>query len=270
MQDLTFNQAIGTLTKEDAEKIQSVSQILHAKQLIVEEIYHRHLLSKLVFLFILFSSLYTFISTNFALEKLFPGSSSAFALIFITVVSLSFIWVVATHGCTWRHFGITTRNWQKSIKGALVATGILILISILVKTMVIELGFAKGPIFDPFNLSSNHLNNSYFNCSMIISSYIIFCPLQELIARGILQGILQRTLLINPRKRQMTAILLSNLAFAQVHLHLGLGFAAAAFIAGICWGILYARTKTLIGVSISHILFGVWGQFILGSNFLFH
>ncbi|HGC5656427.1 hypothetical protein SFB48_01050 [Legionella pneumophila] len=49
-----------------------------------------------------------------------------------------------------------------------------------------------------------------------------------------------------------------------MHTHLGLTFASLTFIAGLFWGWLFHRQKSLLGVSVSHVILGVWSLFIVG------
>ena len=63
------------------------------------------------------------------------------------------------------------------------------------------------------------------------------------------------TLLILPG---VLAIVLSNVVFSVTHLHLGWICALSSFIPGLFWGWMYYRQRSLVGVSISHVLIGVW------------
>ena len=66
------------------------------------------------------------------------------------------------------------------------------------------------------------------------------------------------------------AVLLSTLMFTQIHLHLTPGYAIAVFFPSLFWGALYARHRTLVGVSVSHILIGVYVAFFLGLPLMVH
>ena len=46
--------------------------------------------------------------------------------------------------------------------------------------------------------------------------------------------------------------------FSAAHLYVSPGLAVIAFVAGLFWGWLYARQSGLIGVSVSHVLLGLW------------
>ena len=58
--------------------------------------------------------------------------------------------------------------------------------------------------------------------------------------------------------------------FTQIHLHLTPGYAIAVFFPSLFWGALYARHRTLVGVSVSHILIGVYVAFFLGLPLMVH
>ena len=66
------------------------------------------------------------------------------------------------------------------------------------------------------------------------------------------------------------AVLLSTLMFTQIHLHLTPAYAIAVFFPSLFWGALYARHRTLVGVSVSHILIGIYVAFFLGLPLMVH
>jgi hypothetical protein len=84
---------------------------------------------------------------------------------------------------------------------------------------------------------------------------------QELVARGLLQGSLQK--MFTGALVPMRASIVANAVFSVSHQHLGLGYALAVFIPGLFWGWLYHRHGSLLGVSISHIVIGLWGTGVL-------
>ena len=87
-------------------------------------------------------------------------------------------------------------------------------------------------------------------------------PLQEFLVRGILQGTLEEFLI--GKYRVLLAILISNLIFSFIHLPLSMFMVALTFFAGLFWGWLYSRQKSILGVSISHFILGIWAESIVG------
>ena len=95
-------------------------------------------------------------------------------------------------------------------------------------------------------------------------AYALFTPAQEFITRGALQSSLQMFVGDETRGKLWSAILLSNLMFAAAHSHTSFGLAVAVLVSGLFWGWLYAKQRSLLGVSVSHFLIGVWALFIVG------
>ena len=61
-----------------------------------------------------------------------------------------------------------------------------------------------------------------------------------------------------------TAACTYRIASGQVaHTYISLEFAIATFIPGISWGWLFQKQRSLVGVSVSHALIGLWIVFIL-------
>lgn len=99
---------------------------------------------------------------------------------------------------------------------------------------------------------------------IIVFVYILFVPAQEIIARCGLQSLLDKFLYGSDVRRAVTAILASNIVFAAAHSHLNVGFAAVTFLGGLFFGWLFYRHRSIIGVSIAHIMVGGTALFVLG------
>ncbi|MCH9685562.1 MAG: CPBP family intramembrane metalloprotease [Deltaproteobacteria bacterium] len=94
--------------------------------------------------------------------------------------------------------------------------------------------------------------------------YTAFVPLQEFVSRGAVQGSLYVLLQGSSRRRWFWAIVVSNALFAVTHLHLTFAYAAAAFVGGIVWGLLFARQRSLVGPVVSHMVIGFYALHGLG------
>jgi len=97
---------------------------------------------------------------------------------------------------------------------------------------------------------------------MIILAYSIFAPLQEFLVRGCLQGSLERFLVY--KHTALMSIILANLMFGMFHLFISFYVSLVAMIGGFAWGFLYHRHKTLVGISMSHVILGVSAFNIIG------
>jgi membrane protease YdiL (CAAX protease family) len=94
--------------------------------------------------------------------------------------------------------------------------------------------------------------------------YLVLTPVQEFVARCGIQAPLYAFLQGSEFKRRGLAIVVSNLVFSAAHAHIGLAFAVATFVPGLFWGWIFARTNSLLAVSLSHFLIGGAGIFLFG------
>ena len=99
---------------------------------------------------------------------------------------------------------------------------------------------------------------------LAIAVYVVLSPFQELFCRCGLQGSIQVIRENQAGKTDWAAIIVSNLLFAAMHTHIGIGFAIAAFVPGLFWGWLYERQRSLLGVAVSHVLVGLWALYVVG------
>jgi hypothetical protein len=168
-------------------------------------------------------------------------------------------------------FGITIDNWKKIILESTILTVPFLLIIMSIKYLLITFNskFHHLSLFDPMSIFKKAADinlNVYFAA---LFGYIVFVPIQELIVRSGIQSALQKFLSGSQTKSMWSSIILSNILFAGGHSHISFGFALSVFIPGIFWGWLYAKQNSLIGVSVSHILIGVWAAFIIGFEHMF-
>ena len=97
-----------------------------------------------------------------------------------------------------------------------------------------------------------------------VGLYLLLTPIQEFVARCCLQAPLYAFLNGTEFSRRILSILVSNLVFAAAHSHISFAFAVAAFIPGLFWGWIFARTNSLIAASASHFMIGGAGIFLFG------
>ena len=158
-------------------------------------------------------------------------------------------------------FGLSLKNWKSAVKEAVIGSLGLISLGILVKWGLVSLFPHLQE--DPF-LSLNMFHAfGWGKAFMIIGIYAIFIPFQEIIIRCAVQGSLQY--FFSGRLAIAKAILTTSLMFSVLHLIADPVFAYFSLIPSIFWGILYARNPSLLGVSISHFIvgiFAIWFEFL--------
>ncbi len=185
-----------------------------------------------------------------------------------TVVSVNIIFlfaamsffVIKKGGYPFSMYGLTTDNWRQSVMES-----ILFLVPILLFLYVLKwvyLTRLSGMQEYPLISLGQHLKLSKIGLIITCLAYSLFAPVQEFIARGCFQSSFQNFL--TGKYRTLTAIVISNLMFSMTHLRISISFALVAFIPGLFWGWQYGRHKTLIGISISHIIIGLSASIFIG------
>jgi CRP/FNR family transcriptional regulator, cyclic AMP receptor protein len=189
--------------------------------------------------------------------------ASIISAIIIILFCLALVVMIRHSQLPKRIFGLTTRNWKAAIRESLAWTAVVISAMIVAKWILIRSvsRYADLPLFD-FEFTQQ----KYLGLNFLL--YGLHSPIQEFIARGVLQGSLSH--FFKGKNVAFRSVLISNALFSATHVHLLGGLLGViVFVPGLFWGWLYSRHETLIGVSISHVLIGWTGLFILNLESLF-
>lgn len=201
-----------------------------------------------------------------SLTKIVP-SNTVINLIVVVAFSIAFANVILTAKLSRREIGLTLEGWRPALRDGLLWTLPLLGLILLLKVALVAWvpAFAGQPIFDPM-AAVNHRPGAYGAWLLTVLVYAVLAPVQELLARGTLQGSIAR-ILVGPR-RDLRAILVSNMLFSTLHLYLSVTAAVMTFITGLMWGFLFARHRTLVAPAVSHLMVGFWALSILGLQAL--
>lgn len=161
------------------------------------------------------------------------------------ITLLLIIRVVMKSSLPLRSFGLTLQGWRRAAGEALVISAIVIAGLYGLKWVSLHYGF--NPVGDHAVLSLSYLDWSYL-------TYLVIAPLQEFIARGVMQGSIQR-LLVGPHTA-FWSIVITAFLFGSLHLHSSIMVSTAAVLSSFLWGWMYVRHKNLVGASLSHFLIG--------------
>jgi membrane protease YdiL (CAAX protease family) len=170
-------------------------------------------------------------------------------------------------------FGVTLRGWRPALREALAASAVVMAATVLFKWIMIssDPAYAEVPLFDIFDVTGDHGRTNAEQLQVLafsVVAYTLAGGFQELYARGMLQGQLAR--FFRPRTSSpWPAILVSNLLFASIHISWSLSLTAMSFFGGLLWGWLYSRRPTLLGVTVSHVLLGIWAGRIVNVLAIF-
>ncbi len=211
----------------------------------------RTTMGKFTLLLIIGFSLYTWVVGTASQLKELVGRTEFVTIPVIAAIAGFAYWFMKTSGYSARFFGLTLEKAGRHSAEAILFTLPLMAAAVGLKAwLVTHVASMQGePLFQMF------AGSVAFNPWLIVA-YVFFVPVQEMIYRGGLQGALEHFL--TGRWHRWYAIIGSNIIFATGHLYISPGLSLSAFVAGLFWGWLYSRQRSLVGVSISHILLGFW------------
>jgi len=165
-----------------------------------------------------------------------------------------------------REVGITLINWKRSLFEGIVFTIPIVAVSATAVKWVLMTfvpHYQGRPFFDPFALILDPSDRTWaYWMELNLVYWFIIIPVQELLSRGALQGLLERFLI--GKHRIVLSILASNLIFSSVHVFFSPYIAFSVFIAGCYLGWLYSRSHNLLGCFVAHIIIGTVALSILG------
>lgn len=184
----------------------------------------------------------------------------------VLVMGVVLVGLMRSLGLPLEAYGITRRGWRASLRDGLWLSIPLVSVATLAKVVLVVGSPEHGalPILDPLDTrgagpAAEGMVLRLVGLNLAYAAVIV--PIQELIARGLLQGLLERVL--ESRYRVPGAIAISNLLFAAFHLYISLGVAVATLALGIILGWLYTRTRNLLGVWVAHAIVGMWSLTIV-------
>jgi len=141
-------------------------------------------------------------------------------------------------------FGFTFHGAMKSIKYMFPSTMAICILLVVAKYACIQNG-VKG-------LDGALFYEHYFNSLLLV--YVPVVVMQEFLAKGVIQTIIEHVLA--GRHAKFWSIVTAAALFGLVHIELSVEIAIASFLFGLYWGVLYVKSRTLVGVSISHLVIG--------------
>jgi CRP/FNR family transcriptional regulator, cyclic AMP receptor protein len=161
---------------------------------------------------------------------------------------------------SWAEYGFTLANWRPCLTDALIQSAIFVALVTLLKWGLLETEVFHGPLFQlPF-----FHRDTLPLAILIVVTYACFCFIQEMIFRGAIQNSLIH-FLTGPFVRTRVVLTTTLIVFAA-HLHLkSLVLPLLVIVPNIFWCLLYYKYRSLLGVTVSHMIIGVWVLFIMGA-----
>ena len=163
------------------------------------------------------------------------GSSTLTTSALLVLMAAGSAWIMKTSGLPPSSFGLTLQAWPRVTNESVIVSAVFGAVITIAKLALLqwEPRYAHLPLFKPW-VSPDGIAATVLAYTL----YTILSPLQEFVARGMLQGSLQR--ILTGRHAGWRAIVVANAIFSISHQHLGLAYALAV-TPGLFWGWLYRR-----------------------------
>ncbi len=175
----------------------------------------------------------------------------------IEVVFIFFsIFIVKKSKLPLKNFGLQWKGALKAIKESILFSAVLIAFMLLLKLLLRDNNVAE--------FQGNWFLYSFLSFEGII--YLPICFVQEFLTRGIAQTGIEFG--IEHKHKQLIAIIVTSCIFGAIHITTSFEFALISIILSCCWGYLYSRHRTLVGVTISHYLVGMFAWTLNFWNYL--
>ena len=192
--------------------------------------------------------------------------TSSYVTIPLTFSLLIFTYfLMKSSNLPWSSFGLTLTNIKRSVYEGIGFTCIIMVLIIGLKLTLIHFipAYEGRSLIEPYALFKNpadHTIGVWLTFSVIYG--LLVSPLQELMARGALQGLLEQFLA--GEHKILLSIIASNLIFSTAHLFMSFQIGILVFVGGLYLGWLYSRTHNLVGVWVAHWLLGSWALSVVG------
>lgn len=186
------------------------------------------------------------------------SSSTLTTSALLVTMAVGAAWIMKASGFPPQTFGFTLARWRWVLVDSIVWSAVFCAVMTLGKAALLHWSPAHAgmDMFKPWVSSAGVVATL-----LAYGLYVLLSPVQEFVARGLMQGALTR--MLTGRLVPLQAIVVSNAVFSISHQHLGLGYALAVFVPGLFWGWLYHRHGSLLGACVSHVIIGLWGTGML-------
>ena len=165
--------------------------------------------------------------------------------------------------------GLHLKNWKQYFLESSIWSFFFITFALLLKYIIItNITFFEGYPLLYYKTSFKILGPFY--ALLIGFIYALTIPIQQFIFR---EGIhVPLLVLLEDKHKNFISILISTLFFSVAHIPFGIYIALTMLAPGVLWAILFQKQKSLLGVTWSHFLIGMWttyggGEFYLIAEF---
>lgn len=208
-------------------------------------------------------SIYVFLLPLAAwLKPVLPSDS---VISFGVIVGLGFMtWTYQRNsGLPRLDFGLNFSRWLRQVaRGAMWTLPWLALV-LLGKWCWIQFSSEPMRLFEPERAMNSAVGLNWAQWAMFAAGYAVMSFAQEYV-RAVVQGALALFYRTVREHERWKSLLIANLIFAILHVHLSAMFALLSFAAGLLWGWIFQRERSYLAAATSHALTGVWVVFVVG------
>lgn len=158
---------------------------------------------------------------------------------------------------------MTLQNWPRQVARSFLWAIPPILVFTGLKLFIMHSRPGEFEFFEPMTALGRHKPMNYPVWAGFALAYAALSFAQEYI-RCAVQGTLALINSASAMGGPWKAILLSDVVFMAVHLHLGPAFATQAFLGGLFFGYEFHKERSFLSVALSHSMVGVFAVFISG------
>jgi CRP-like cAMP-binding protein len=206
-------------------------------------------------------SIYVFLLPVAAWLKPILPTDSIISFGFIALL-VSMTWTFhRKSGLASAEFGMDLQNWQRQVGRGVLWTLPALALVLAAKAVWIQFHPNAGPLFSP--MSALNAGASGAQWALFATVYAALSFAQEYV-RVVTQGALALFYRTAGQADRWKSLLVANLVFAILHVHLSAGFAVMSFVAGLLWGWIFQRERSYLATAASHAVAGVWAVFIVG------
>lgn len=208
------------------------------------------------------------LTTSFLRELVVNIETSMFASLPLIAILGILMFILIKHSkYPYENYGLTFKGSRRALREAIFYSLIFCILLIPVKIVFSDIFYPELnlPVFDwtaslPVVKKDGGAYFQWLGLGLII--YGFFVPLQEFIARGVVQSSLQQLFL--EKQNPWIANIIASALFAALHLHISPKLAMIIFFPSLLWGWLYFRSGTLVAPIVSHLIIGWWSIYVLG------
>lgn len=186
---------------------------------------------------------------------------------------ISFGFIIFLTGMTWAFqrasrlpravYGFEFSNWPHQVWRGLQWSLPVMAAVVVVKWGWLQLHPGSGQLFEPERAMSASPEMPWSQWFLFLLIYATLSFAQEYV-RAVTQGGLAFFYRAAGQPDRWKALLIANIVFAILHVHLSPVFAVLAFSGGLIWGWVFQREQSYLAAAVSHLAIGTWVVFIVG------